>query len=131
MVSSHGEIRRSWSARAHCSARPCKIPISRVGIGIANVTFTRADATDTVRTPVFVSFGNDIPLLSYEELLNQLRYYVAPDRLKRLRDAPVEQRGVMLGRVPAVRATLRLPHRSMKAFRLILRGFSRPPSISR
>src|SRR5512138_3681000 len=50
------------------------IPISRVGIGIANVTFTRADATDTVRVPVFVSFGNDIPLLSYEELMNQLRY---------------------------------------------------------
>ena len=70
-----------------------RIPISRVGIGIAHVTFTRADAADTVRTPVFVSFGNDIPLLSYEELINQLRYYVAPDRLKTLRDAPPEQRG--------------------------------------
>jgi GWxTD domain-containing protein len=74
-------------------SRSVNIPISRVGIGIANVTFTRADATDTVRTPVFVSFGNDIPLISYEELLNQLRYYVAPDRLKALRDVPVEQRG--------------------------------------
>ena len=70
------------------------IPISRVGIGVANVTFTRADATDTVRTPVFVSFGNDIPLISYEELLDELRYYVAPDRLKTLRDVPIEQRGV-------------------------------------
>jgi GWxTD domain-containing protein len=70
-----------------------KIPISRVGIGIANVTFTRADATDTVRTPVFVSFGNDIPLLSYEDLINQLRYYVSPERLKALRETPVEQRG--------------------------------------
>jgi len=69
------------------------IPISRVGIGIANVTFTRADATDTVRAPVFVSFGSDIPLLSYEELLNQLRYYAAPERLKTLREAPVEERG--------------------------------------
>ena len=74
-------------------SRAVSIPISRVGIGIANVTFTRADATDTVRTPVFVSFGNDIPLLSYEELLNQLRYYVSPERLKALRDVPVEQRG--------------------------------------
>lgn len=70
-----------------------RIPISRVGIGVANVTFTRADATDTVRTPVFVSFGNDIPLLSYEELVNQLRYYVSPERLRVLRDAPIEQRG--------------------------------------
>lgn len=69
------------------------IPISRVGIGVANVTFTRLDATDTVRTPVFVSFGSDIPLLSYEELLNQLRYYVAPERLKSLREKPTEQRG--------------------------------------
>lgn len=69
------------------------IPISRAGIGVAHVTFTRLDAMDTVRAPVFVSFGNDIPLLSYEELLNQLRYYVAPERLKMLRDTPLEQRG--------------------------------------
>lgn len=69
------------------------IPISRVGIGVANVTFTRADATDTVRTPVFVSFGNDIPLLSYEELINQLRYYVAPERLRSLRETPIDGRG--------------------------------------
>lgn len=69
------------------------IPISRVGIGIANVTFTRLDATDTVRTPVFVSFGSDIPLLSYEDLLNQLRYYVAPERLRSLRETPLELRG--------------------------------------
>ena len=74
-------------------SRTVRIPISRVGIGIANVTFTRADATDTVRTPVFVSFGNDIPLLSYEELLDQLRYYVSPERLKALREVPVDQRG--------------------------------------
>jgi GWxTD domain-containing protein len=69
------------------------IPISRVGIGVANVTFTRLDATDTVRTPVFVSFGSDIPLLSYEDLINQLRYYAAPERLRSLRETPLEQRG--------------------------------------
>jgi GWxTD domain-containing protein len=72
-----------------------KIPISRVGIGIANVTFTRADATDTVRTPVFVSFGNDIPLLTYEEMLAQLRYYAANERIKTLRDAPPDRRGTI------------------------------------
>jgi GWxTD domain-containing protein len=69
------------------------IPISRVGIGVAHVTFTRLDATDTVRAPVFVSFGNDIPLMSYEDLINQLRYYVAPERLKALRETPIEERG--------------------------------------
>jgi GWxTD domain-containing protein len=72
-----------------------KIPISRVGIGVANVTFTRGDATDTVRTPVFVSFGNGFPLLSYEEMLVQLRYFAAPERIKALRDAAPEARGTV------------------------------------
>lgn len=71
-----------------------RIPISRVGIGIANVTFTRVDAMDTVRAPVFVSFGNEIPLVSYDEMLSELRYYAAPDRIRALRDAPVDRRGV-------------------------------------
>jgi len=93
----HGAI--TWSdttvleRKGALLSKTVKIPITRVGIGVANVTFTRTDATDTVRTPVFVSFGNDIPLMSYEELLNQLRYYVAPERLKALRDVPVDQRG--------------------------------------
>jgi GWxTD domain-containing protein len=72
-----------------------KIPISQVGIGIANVTFTRGDATDTVRTPVFVSFGDDIPLLTYDEMLLELRYFAAPDRIRTLRDASPERRGVV------------------------------------
>lgn len=73
------------------------IPVSKVGIGIANVTFTRVDAGDTVRTPVFISFGDGIPLLSYEEMMNQLRYYAAPDRIRTLRDASPDRRGAVWG----------------------------------
>lgn len=73
------------------------IPVSKVGIGIANVTFTRSDATDTVRTPVFISFGDGIPLLSYDEMLSQLRYYAAPDRIRALRDASPDRRGAVWG----------------------------------
>jgi GWxTD domain-containing protein len=50
---------------------------------------------DTVRTPVFVSFGDDIPLISYEEMLLELRYYAAPQRIRTLRDAPAEKRGAI------------------------------------
>ncbi len=42
---------------------------------------------------MFVSFGDDIPLLTYEEMLMQLRYFAAPDRIKTLRDASPEKRG--------------------------------------
>ncbi len=71
------------------------IPIARVGIGIANVTFTRPDGGGMGKTPVFVSFGNDIPLLTYDEMLNQLRYFAGLDRIKSLRDAPVDRRGAV------------------------------------
>jgi GWxTD domain-containing protein len=47
------------------------------------------------KTPVFVSFGNDIPLLTYDEMLTQLRYFAALDRIKTLRDAPVDRRGAV------------------------------------
>ena len=71
------------------------IPISRVGIGIANITFTRPDGGGMGKAPVFVSFGNDIPLLTYDEMLVQLRYYAASDRIRVLRDAPLDRRGAV------------------------------------
>jgi GWxTD domain-containing protein len=72
-----------------------RIPISRVGIGIANVVFTRTDGGALAKMPVFVSFGNDIPLITWEEMLLQLRYFAAADRIRSLRDAPVDRRGIV------------------------------------
>jgi GWxTD domain-containing protein len=72
-----------------------RIPITRLGIGIANITFSRADGTALAKTPVFVSFGNDIPLLTWDEMLLQLRYFAASDRIRVLRDAPVDRRGIV------------------------------------
>jgi GWxTD domain-containing protein len=72
-----------------------RIPITRVGIGIANVTFSRPDGSGLAKVPVFVSFGNDIPLITWEEMLQQLRYFAASDRLRVLRDAAVDRRGTV------------------------------------
>src|SRR4029079_6981414 len=69
-----------------------RVPITRVGIGIANLTFSRPDGGALAKTPVFVSFGNDIPLITWEEMLLQLRYFAAADRIRTLRDAPVDRR---------------------------------------
>jgi GWxTD domain-containing protein len=83
------------SRRGNLLSGSVRIPIARVGIGIANVTFTRPDGGAMGKTPVFVSFGNDIPLLTYDEMLTQLRYFAALDRIKTLRDAPVDRRGAV------------------------------------
>src|SRR5205814_10631328 len=44
------------------------VPISNVGVGTAQVSFTRRDATDTVKAPLFVSVGEDIPHMSFEDM---------------------------------------------------------------
>ena len=71
------------------------VPISTVGVGIGQVSFTRRDATDTVKTPLFVSFGEDIPLMSFEDMLGFLRFFASPSRLSALRTAPLEARATV------------------------------------
>ena len=60
---------------------------------MAQVYFTRRDAPqDTASAPLFVSFGEDIPLMSYEDMLGYLRFFAVSSRLNALRDAAPERR---------------------------------------
>jgi GWxTD domain-containing protein len=71
------------------------VPISTVGVGIAQVVFTRRDASDSAKAPLFVSFGEDIPLMSFEDMLGYLRFFASPGRLSGLRNAAPERRATM------------------------------------
>jgi GWxTD domain-containing protein len=73
------------------------VPISNVGVGIARVFFTRRDvaAPDSVGIPLFVTFGEDIPLMSFEDMLGYLRFFGTPSRLNALRSAPLERRATV------------------------------------
>lgn len=71
------------------------VPISTVGVGIAQVLFTRRDASDSAKAPLFVSFGEDIPLMSFEDMLGYLRFFASPGRLSGLRNAAPERRATM------------------------------------
>jgi len=71
------------------------VPISTVGVGIAQVSFTRRDSPDSVKAPLFVSFGEDIPLMSFEDMIGYLRFFARPSRLNELRNAPLERRATV------------------------------------
>jgi GWxTD domain-containing protein len=45
-----------------------------------------------MRTPVFVTFGEDLPVATFTEMINYLRYFGSPARLQSLRDAPPDAR---------------------------------------
>jgi len=66
------------------------VPISPLGIGVAMLTVSRRDTTDSSSVPVVVTFGDDLAIASFEEMLSYLRYFTTTQKLKSLRDtAPV------------------------------------------
>lgn len=73
------------------------VPISAVGVGIARVYFVPrgSGSADSVAAPLFVNFGEDIPLMSFDDMLGYLRFFATPSRLSALRNAPLEKRAMM------------------------------------
>ncbi len=68
------------------------VPINRLGVGIVSVTASRVGGSDTLRAPVLVAFGEDLPVATFSEMLDYLRYYVPASRLQEMRNANVERR---------------------------------------
>jgi GWxTD domain-containing protein len=72
-----------------------RLPISRVGVGVGFVSVVPAGTSDTVRTPYFLSFGEDLPVAPFEELVSYLRFFASGQTLRGLREAAPEARAQM------------------------------------
>jgi GWxTD domain-containing protein len=69
-----------------------RVPVSRIGVGVASLVLWPTGTPDSVRTPVFVSFGENLPVTTFDEMLQYLRFFAGPSKLQALRDAPGERR---------------------------------------
>lgn len=69
-----------------------RIPVARLGVGPATLIAARVDSPDTARSPLLVTFGDDLPVASFDEMLSYLRFFATPQRLKALRDTAPEAR---------------------------------------
>ncbi len=73
------------------------LPVSRLGIGAVTLTVWRTDEPEqgrnTVRAPVLVSLGANLPAATFDDVLSYLRFFASPARLDRLRDTPPGERG--------------------------------------
>jgi GWxTD domain-containing protein len=69
-----------------------RIPVTSVGIGTGRLRLWVAGGADTVQTPLFVGFGEDLPVASFNDMLNYLRFFVKSERLAALRAAPESER---------------------------------------
>lgn len=69
-----------------------RVPVSRLGIGPVTLVAARTDTPDSARAPLLVSFGDDLPVASFDEMLSYLRYFATPQRLRALRDTAPDAR---------------------------------------
>jgi GWxTD domain-containing protein len=68
------------------------IPVARAGIGPAVISVWQTGGSDTTRAPMFVGFGEQLPVASYEDMIGYLKWFTAPEKLKTLRDTAPEFR---------------------------------------
>lgn len=68
------------------------VPVARLGIGVTTLSMWRYDSPDTVRSPLFITFGEDLPVATMEQMLTYLRYFTTPFRIRSIRDTTPEAR---------------------------------------
>ncbi|HWP02673.1 MAG TPA: GWxTD domain-containing protein [Gemmatimonadaceae bacterium] len=71
------------------------VPVGQLGVGVMTLGVARLGGQDTLRVPLFVAFGEDLPVASFPEMLDYLRYFATPERLQKMREAKGEQRAAL------------------------------------
>jgi GWxTD domain-containing protein len=56
------------------------------------LTISAIGGSDTTKAPIFVTFGEDLPVATFNEMVGYLRYFASGARLQNLRDAPPNTR---------------------------------------
>jgi GWxTD domain-containing protein len=69
-----------------------EVPVARIGPGRFTVVASLGDSAGSVRAPLFVSFGQGIGILSFDEMLRRLRYFATPEQLRALGATPRAER---------------------------------------
>jgi GWxTD domain-containing protein len=68
------------------------VPTVRTGIGSVVISVWQTGLNDTTRAPLFIGFGEELPVATYEQMLDYLKWFALPAKLKVLRDTAPEFR---------------------------------------
>ncbi len=74
------------------SALMHEIPVAHIGPGRFTVVASLDGSAVSVRSPLFVSFGPGVGILSFDEMLQHLRYFATPEQLRDLGATPRAER---------------------------------------
>ena len=78
--------------RADLASTVVRIPVAGLGVGIVQAAVWRTGQADTVTQPVLISFGDDLPVASFDEMIGYLRFFASTSRLSALKTGTPQQR---------------------------------------
>lgn len=73
------------------------VPVAELGVGRLTLAATPLHAADTVRAPLFITFGEEWAISSFDEMLTLLRFYASEARLSQLRQVTGSERAAAWG----------------------------------
>lgn len=85
----------SLPRRGNLFAGVFNVPIARLGVGVMTIGISHLGSADTLRAPLFVAFGEDLPVATFNEMLDYLRYFVSMSRLNAMRNAAPDARAAL------------------------------------
>lgn len=74
------------------------VPVAHLGVGVMTLGMSGLRSPDTVRVPLFVAFGESLPVATFTQMLDYLRYFASATRLDALRSASAEERAALWAR---------------------------------
>jgi GWxTD domain-containing protein len=69
-----------------------EIPVASLGVGQLTLTATPVNATDTVRSRIFINFADEWSIGSFGQMIDYLRYFATDEHLNELRTATGAER---------------------------------------
>ena len=87
-----------WLAqRKELASGVVAVPVGHASIGRLMLSAVRPGSKDTLWTPIFMTFGPDLPNISFAEMVSDLRFFVGTDWLYRLHTARPTERSKVWG----------------------------------
>jgi GWxTD domain-containing protein len=70
-----------------------RVPLAPLGVGrVVTLVAERSDTRESARAPMFVSFGDELPITTFEDMLGYLRFFGPANGRESLRNAPAAGR---------------------------------------
>jgi len=78
--------------RGELASSVVRVPVGALGVGIVQAAVWRPGRPDTVSQSLLISFGEDVPVTSFDEMIAYLRYFTSSARLNTLKTGTPQQR---------------------------------------